>query len=56
MTTPASHLASTTWVSVTGRVSRVSIVPDRRSSASSRMVSTGMATRIAIQNAGLPEM
>ena len=31
-------------------------MPDRRSSASNLIVSTGTATKIAIQNAGLPEM
>ena len=56
ITTPASHLARTTSVSVTGTVKSVSIVPVRRSSAISLMVSAGMATNSAIQNGALAEM
>ena len=35
------NFPATTWASLTGEVSRTSMVPERRSSAISRMVMTG---------------
>ena len=44
MKTPA-NFPMMTWASVTGEVNRTSMVPDRRSSATRRMVMSGATTR-----------